>query len=654
MSPLDTGCSMAIGPLTGLPGDKGCRGVERGGNTFLCPSVPSRSMADGSVPTLVLGQGSPKQANVAAGSLRGHMVVLGTPVPSASVVADIAQWAALLGAGVVVVDLEGHLSALLTERADKGQLGDVDLRLLTPSSPVGIPVVLKPMSGLSSAPHTEPWKRLRAWLPQLMATLAGMGPGTPDHDRTAGWFLGLLDRIKESNPSILTVQGLVGAVREGLAAPEAPFTSEVAEVLLAELADMAEDLRNAALSYGAPVDLRRLLETPVGCAEEENDRPHIDVVLLSHMTQVADRNSTITALLLEVFQWCRLVGKEGRLLVVVPEVESPASFISQRPFVQRLTTRVLDGSKGTGLLSVVLPRNLEDLDGMPRFGAVILEKARFDEDKVAIEALLLDQGLTAGSWSRMSMLFGDEWALAAGSGFSTWHRFSPAPESVAERELDTEALDRILPTSVRDAFRYAPPEEEECVEGEEEATASVEEQGAARVVEEAEDLLTYTTQKKPKAKESRIHQEVQELLKRKLEEKERAKEASRYELQEIDLVEGEEPTPDEIADRTPRPLSDGVIDDQRATEAEGGPGVRLHADDLQVELAVLEAKEAEEARKEGRVPDMVVDLDAPPEDWESVSPEVALGAEADGDGEGTGGEDEEEIIIEVDDEDDEQ
>ncbi len=607
-------------------------------------------MTEGTVPTLVLGQGSSKQANVAASSLRGHLCVLGTPRPSASVIADVSRWAARLGAGVLVIDLDGHTAALLTDMADKDQMGDVDLRVLTPSSPVGIPVVFKPLSGLSSASHTESWKRLRGWVPQLLASLAGMGPGTPDHDKSAAWFLQLLDQVKEENPSILTVQGLVTAVREGLARPEAPFTAQVAEDLMVELGEMAEDLRNAALSYGAPVDLRRLMETPVGCTteEEEADRAHIDVVLLSHMTQVADRNSTITAILLEVFQWCRLRGKEGRLLVVLPEVESPAAFIAQRPFCQRLTVRVLDSSKGTGLLSTMLPDNLEDVAGMPRFGAVLMEKARFDEDKVAIEAMLLDQGLTAGSWSRMSMLFGDEWALAAGVGFSKWHRFSPSPEAVAERELDTEALGRILPTSVRDAFRYAPVEEEECVEGEEAVAGTSEEQGAASVVEEAEDLLSYTTERKPKASDNRMHQEVQELLKRKLEEKERAKEASKYELSEIDLVEGEEPSDAEMAAHAPRPLSDGVIDDQSATESEGSPGVQLHADDLQVELAVLEAREAEDSKREGKAPDVVIDLEAPPDDWETVSPEVALGAEAEeGEEKASADEEEEEIIIEV-------
>ncbi|UCC92220.1 MAG: hypothetical protein JSW25_05965 [Thermoplasmata archaeon] len=614
-------------------------------------------MAEGNVRPLVLGEGSSKQANVPASSLRGHLGVIGTPRASAAVVADISKWAGHLGAGVLVVDLDGHLSALLTDRADKDQLGDVDLRLLTPSSPVGIPVVFKPMSGLSSAAHTEPWIRLRAWLPQLLATMAEMGPGTPDHDRVAGWFLGLLDHVKESNPSILTVQGMVEAIRQGLSGPDAPLTGEVAEALVAELTDMAEDLRNAALSYGAPVDLRRLLETPVSCTDEgePSDRGHIDVVLLSHMTQVADRNSTITAVLLEAFEWCRLKGKEGRLLVVVPEVESPATFISKRPFAQRLTSRVLGASKGTGLLAVVLPNDLEDAPGMPRLGAVMMEKARYDTDKAPLEAALMDQGVTAGSWSRMSMLYSDEWALAAGAGFSKWHRFSPPPEALAERQLDEEALGRVMPTRVRDAFRYAPVDEEEACAEDGEAADTSEDQRAAQAVEDAEDLLSYTTERKPKASDSRIHQEVQELLKRKLEEKERAKEASRYELKEIDLVEGEEPSDLEMSAHTPRPLSDGVIDDQRATEGEGSPGVHLHADDLQVELAVMEAKEAEAGREEAAekgTPDIVVDLDKPDGDWESVSLEVALGAEADKPKERSSDEDEEEeeeIIIEVDD-----
>lgn len=613
-------------------------------------------MVERTVPHLVLGEGSPKQANVAASSLRGHLGVLGTPNATATVIADLAKWAAHLGAGVILVDLEGHLSALLTERADRGAMGDLDVRLLTPSSPVGIPVVFRPMSGLSSAAHTEGWKRLRAWFPQLLATLANMGPGTPDHDRVAGWFLKLLDDTKAANPSILTVQSLVEAVRNGLSGGDAPITPEVAEGLLAELSDMAEDLRNAALSYGAPIDLRRLMETSVSCVEGEEGAPrsHIDVVLLSHMTQVADRNSTITAILLEAFQWCRLHGKEGRLLVVVPEVESPAAFIQKRPFAQRLTARLLDGSKGTGLLAAGTPQNIDDVAGLPHYGALMLEKARYDGDVDAIDAMLTDQGMAPGSWSRMSMLASNEWALAAGVDYSKWHRFSPAEEAVADRDLDTEVLERILPARVRDAFKHAPAEEEEgaCDEGAEGDEAAATEERAAQAVEEAEDLLTYTTERKTKATDSKIHQEVQELLKRKLEEKERAKEASRYELKEIDLVEGEEPSDLERAAHAPRPLSDGVIDDQRAIDPEGGPGVRLHADDLQVELAVLEAREAEDAMREGKAPDVVVDLEPPDDGWESVSLEVALGAETDEPKERPSGEDgdeEEEIIVEVDD-----
>jgi hypothetical protein len=375
-------------------------------------------------------------------------------------------------------------------------------------------------------------------------------------------------------------------------------------------------------------------------------------MLLSHMNQVADRNSNITAVLLEVFKWCRLRGKEGRLFVVVPEVERPAAFIGQRPFAQRLTRMVLGSSRGTGLLGAVLPDNTEDAAGMPRFSAIMMEKARFDQDKAAIEAMLLDQQMTAGSWSRMSMLFGDEWALAAGAEFSKWHRFSPAPEAVTERELDDDALARVLTTKVRDMFRYAPAEEDEeaCAEEGDEATTPEGERRAAQVVEDAEDLLSYTVERKPKARDSRIHQEVQELLKRKLEEKERAKEASRYELSEIDLVEGEEPTDIEMSAHRPRPLSDGVINDQRSTDPEAAPGVKLHADDLQVELAVLEAREAEDSGKEGGDPDIVVDAEGPPGDWESVSLEVALGAEDDGPNERMpDDEEDEEIIIEVDD-----
>jgi len=608
-------------------------------------------MTEGTVPPLVLGEGSPKRANVAASSLRGHLGVIGTPAASASVVADLARWAAQLKAGVVLVDLDGRLSALMVDMAGRGDLDGVDLRLLTPSSPVGIPVVLKPFSGLSSAIGSDGWKRLRGWVPQLMATLAGQGPGTPDHERVAGWFLSLLDRTKETNPSIMTVQGLVGALKQALASGEAPMTQEVGEALVADMTDMAEDLRIAALSYGAPVDLRRLLETPVFCGDGEGDgagRRHIDVLLLSHMGQVADRNSTITALMLEVFQWCRLRGKQGRLLVAVPEVESPLSFVSRRPFAQRLTARVLAASKGTGLLATVLPRSLEDPAGMPRFGAVLLEKARYDDQKGPLEEVLRHQGMAPSAWARMSMLNQDEWALAAGVEFSKWHRFSPAPDAVAERELDTEVLKRLLSEGVRDAFRYA-PKEDECIEEGEPAEDATRSREAAQVVEDAEDLLSYTTERKPQRREGRMHQEVQELLKRKLEEKERAKEASRYELKEIDLVEGEEPSEMELASQAPRPLSDGVIDDQRATDPEGPPGLELHADDLKLELAVLEARDADSSRhgrEDGPQPDLVVDLDRPDEGWESVSVEVALGADdAPGEGEGEG--EDEELIVEV-------
>ena len=94
-------------------------------------------------------------------------------------------------------------------------------------------------------------------------------------------------------------------------------------------------------------------------------------------------------------------------------------------------------------------------------------------------------------------------------------------------------------------------------------------------------------------------------------------------------MEGEEPSDLEVSAHTPRPLAEGVIDDHQATGSDGAPGVQLHADDLQVELAVLEAREAEEVRRtEGEgVPDVVVDLDQAQPDWESVTPEVALGAE---------------------------
>ncbi len=621
-------------------------------------------MAEGKVPPLVLGEGSPKPAQVAPGVIGGHICVMGNAAPAATVLADVSKWAANLGAGTIVVDLEGHLSALMVERRDRGALDDIDLRILTPSSPVGIPVAFKPLSGLSSAPHTEPWKRLRGWLPQLLATLAGMGPDTPDHDKVAAYFLRMMDETKANNPSILTVQGLVEAVREGLSAGDAPITPEVAQGLLVDLTDMAEDLRNAALSYGAPMDLPRLLDTPVGCADKpEGPDRHIDVVLLSHMTSVADRNSIITALLLEVFSWCRLRGKTERLLVVVPEVESPAAFLDTRPFAQRLTQRVFATSKGTGLLGVSLPSSLTDPPALPRFGAIMLEKARYDVEPEATEGMLRDQGMEASGYARVSMLHPDEWALAAGTGWTKWHRFTPDAAAAQERQMDTDALARLLTPEVRDGFSHKPEPEEECAEGEgegeEPGTREVEEETAraALVVEDAEDLLSYTTEKKTKRSESKMHQEVQELLKRKLEEKERAKEAQKFELSEIDLVEGEEPSDLEMSAHTPRPLSEGVIDDHRDKSAEAtAPGMQLHSDDLQVELAVLEAQEAEAARKDRveRGPDVVVDLEGPQEGgWESVSPEIGLGAETDpkersGRAEGDE-EEEEEIIVELDD-----
>ncbi len=620
-------------------------------------------MADEKTPSLLLGEGSPKPAQVASGVIGGHICIMGGNSSSATVVADITKWAASLGAGTVVVDLHGQLSALMVERAVHGTLGDADLRLLTPSSPVGIPVAFKPLSGLSNQPHTEPWKRLRAWFPQLLATLTGMGLGTPDHDRLATYFLKLLDETKANNPSILTVQVLVESVREALSKDDAPLTPEVAQTLLADLTDLAEDLRNAALAFGAPVDLRRLLETPITCSDtpDEPDRHHMDLVLLSHMTSVADRNSMITALMLEVFAWCRLHGTDSRLLVVVPEVESPAAFIQTRPFAQRLTSRVLAASKGTGLLAVLEPTVFSDPSGMPRFGAVLVEKAKFDEEEIPIEQVLKDQGMEPSAWGRLSMLQPEEWALAAGTGWAKWHRFTPDAMATQERELDTEALNRLLTPDVRDSFSHKPDPEEECAEDEEEKEATgeaAEAARAARAVEDAEDLLSYTTEKKPKRSDSRIHQEVQELLKRKLEEKERAKEAQKFELSEIDLVEGEEPSDIEMAAHTPRPLSEGVIDDHRDQPAErSAREMHLHSDDLQVELAMLEAKEAEADRKdrEGRGPDVVVDAEKAGTGWETVTPEIALGAELELEErpkrtEGDEEEEEEEIIVELEEE----
>lgn len=617
---------------------------------------PSSTMAKGEVPPLVLGVGSPNKASVSAGSIRGHICVIGRPRSTAANIADILAWAATLGAGTVAVDLDGSVSALLVERAAKGRMGDVDLRLLTPSSPMGIPVSLRPLSGLSNAPHTTPWKRIRAWVPQLLSTLAGVGPGTPDHERVAGWFLKVLDRIKEENPSMLTVQGLVSAVKTALSGEDVPLPPEAVPLLEEAMSDMAEDLRNAALSYGAPVDLRRLLDTPVRGEDADGveGRSHLDLILLDHMTQVADRNSIITALLLEVFAWCRISGTQGRLMVIVPEVESPTTFISKRPFAQRLAARVLATSGGTGLLAVVVPSSTDDPSGLPRFGAILIEKGALERDGPKMEAILKDQGLAPSDWARLGMLSTDEWALAAGAGWSKWHRFSPDAEAVRERELDAQDLAIVLPDEVRDVFKRK-PEEEEGEERDEEGDEAKEAARVARAVEDAEDLMSMTTGAKPK-RSSRVHQEVQELLKRKLEEKERAKEAQKYELQEMDLVEGEEPSDLEVSSHRPRPLAEGVIDDHRDTET-GAPGVELHADDLQMELAVLEAREREGRRAEGEDEesrDVVIDLDHMDASWETISPESALGAEP-SEGkpsrkEWAEDDEEEEIIVELDEE----
>ncbi len=611
---------------------------------------------------MVLGAGSPQQAQVSPASLRGHICILGSPGPASATVVDVVRWATGLGAGALALDLDGRLTALLVDLADKGALGDLDVRVLTPSSPVGIPVTFRPLSALNSSTRTDSWKRLRGWLPQLLATLAGAEPGAPNHESMAGYFLKLLDDTKEENPSMLTVQTLVGAVKAASETPEFPGGAEGAAIVGADLIDLAEDLRNAALAYGAPVDLMMLLETPheVPGGEGGKAKRHIDVLLLSHLTSVADRNCIITAILLEAFAWCRLRGTEDKLLFVLPEVESPATFLQTRPFSQRLAHKVLASSKGTGMLTIVIPANLDDPPGMPRFGALVIEKAFLDSNAVAMEGVMRDQGMVPDAWQRMSMLSPSEWALAAGTDWSKWHRFTPDPEALRERELDPEALARLLPTEVRDAFRYKPEPEEEGEEAPEAEAAGTRPEAeaarAARVVEEAEDLLSYTTERKPRKTDSRIHQEVQELLKRKLEEKERAKETQKYELQEMDLVEGEVPEEGEAPapKPKPRPLAEGVIDDHRGRTGEPSAPVELHADDLQLELAVLEAKEADQARlrSEGEAPDVVVDLDQPTEGWETVSPEVALGAEAEErpkrSGEASEEEDEEEIIVELD------
>lgn len=610
--------------------------VVKGTANLLCRRAPSTSMADTPVRPLVLGEGSPKSASVPAGAIRGHLLVLAEPQARAAILTDVVTWAAAVGAGVLAIDLDGRLTSLLAERAGKGGLGRTELRVLSPSSTVGIPIAFKPMLSLANLPHTEAWQRIRLWLPPLLATLAGAGAGTPDHDRFVGFFGKLLDDAKARSPSMFTVQTLVASVKTELAGSPDPLTREQADALLSSLTSLAEDLRNAALAYGPPVDLPRLLGTPVNPCEGEAP-PHIDVVLLEHMRSVADRNAAITAVLVEAFAWCQTAGREGRLLVVLPEGESPTAFLGARPFAQQLARRVLDSSGGTGLLGVVLPIKLDDPAGLPRCGGVLIERAAMDRFGASADAALSAQGMAPSMWARMKLLNPSEWAFATGKDWAKWFRFTPNPESLRARELDPEELGRLHPPLVRDVFKRRPPTEAECAlaKEEEERMAAEEvaagpaEKGkvapkvapkAARAVEDAEDLLSYTGKAPAKrAADARIRDEVKELLRRKLEEKERAKDAQRFEITEIDLVEGDLPPEGapEVAPATRRPVRGGVIDDHRA----GGPGeaaaagVELHAEDLERELAELKAKEeAEEASrgvKEGTM-------------WVDLSPEEAL------------------------------
>ncbi len=630
---------------------------------------PSICMTDGVVPPLVLGEGSSKSVKIAPSAIQGHLLALGDPKATSAVVADIVSWAMQLGAGCLVLDLDGRLAALLSERADKGALAPVELRVLTPSSTTGIPVAFKPLSGLSSAPHTAPWMDLRGWLPSLLAILASMGPHTPDHERISQYFTRLLDAAKERNPSILTIQTLVAEIRSELSESPEPLTEEVAKALLEDLASLAEDLRNAALAYGAPVSLRHLLETPLRGHQpgEAGGPPHIDLVLLEHMKSVADKNALITAVLLEVFAWTRLGSDDSKLLLVLPEVESPTTFISTRPFAQRLAERIFDSSQSTGLLGMVLPTSLEDPKGLPRFGGILIEKAEMEARGAEVEALLLDQGVAPSDWSRMQLLRPSEWAMASGGQWDKWYRFTPNPEALMERTLDPDVLQRLLPPEVRDVFRHIPEEEEEEAEGgeaegEEDKAAerAREEARAARAVEDAEDLLSYTAEPKARRKDSRIHQEVQELLKRKLEEKERAKEAQKYELKEIDLVGGEEPTEVEAPEPPERrPITGGVIDDTRGQPPTPvPPGVELHADDLKRELDEMEQRERQAMADE---PEIIVPAEA--DEWEGLTPEQALSVEPaeeeprearpegeEGDGEEEEEEEEEEdIVVDLDD-----
>ena len=602
-------------------------------------------MADTPVPPLVLGEGSPKSASVPAGAIRGHLLVLAEPQARAAILTDVVTWAAAVGAGVLAIDLDGRLTSLLAERAGKGGLGRTELRVLSPSSTVGIPIAFKPMLSLANLPHTEVWQRIRLWVPPLLATLAGAGAGTPDHDRFVEFFGKLLDDAKARSPSMFTVQTLVASVRSELAGSPDPLTREQADALLASITSLAEDLRNAALAYGPPVDLPRLLGTPVNPCEGEAP-PHIDVVLLEHMRSVADRNAAITAVLVEAFAWCQTAGREGRLLVVLPEVESPTAFLGARPFAQQLARRVLDSSGGTGLLGVVLPIKLDDPAGLPRCGGVLIERAAMDRFGASVDAALSVQGMAPSMWARMKLLNPSEWAFATGKDWGKWFRFTPNPESLKARELDPEELGRLHPPLVRDVFKRRPPTEEECALAKEEERMAAEEAAAgpaekgravpkaARAVEDAEDLLSYTGKAPAKrAADARIRDEVKELLRRKLEEKERAKDALRFEITEIDLVEGELPPEGapEAAPATRRPVRGGVIDDHRA----GGPGeaaaagVELHAEDLERELAELKAREeAEEASKGAKEGAMWVNL-SPEEALLGIPPPDEAGAEGD-------------------------
>ncbi len=606
-------------------------------------------MAEGTVPPLVLGEGSPKSARVPASAVRGHMLLMGEPQSRAAIASDVVTWAARLGAGVLAIDVDGRLTAVLADRASRGQLAGAELRVLTPSSTLGVPVAFKPMLGLSSAETSEAWTRAYGWLGALLATLAGAGPGSPDHARAKEFFDRLVDSAKHSGSTMLTVQSLVAAVRSELSASPDPLSREAADSLLESMGSLAEDLRNAALAYGAPVDLPRLLATPPrgACEDRDPPPPHVDVVLIDHMKSVADRNSTITALLVEVFAWCRTQGRKGRLLLVLPEVESPTSFIASRPFAQRLAKLVLESSASTGLLALVVPTTLDDPVHLPRSGGILLERSVMDRSKEGVEAVLAQQGVASAQWGRVGLLNPSEWTMAAGKDWSKWFRFTPNPEALRPVAVDAAMLSRLIPPEVRDVFKRRPPAEgEECAEdGEEGATAEgATEQDhvharAAAAVEDAEEMLSYTAKTPAReAADARLRQEVKELLRRKLEEKERAKDAQRFELSEVDLVEGEVPSDEEVeravAAPARRPVTGGLITDTRGRSGKSTvEPVDLHAEDLQRELEELRAKEGE---GEG-APQGGEGL------WVSLTPEEALlgvpppEAPEDGAGEGAGG-----------------